>query len=209
MDAPTHMLMSPIRLAELGHWSYPYCKGEWRRQPHEIHRRPFLQRRRHNLQPTHPSLRPFIEHLVFILHEILFLHRKSQSYLLPRRLSLLSFLTNNNLGSASGYLGLVNASELTRNKFVAVKFLEGDANHVGLDLDSTMSIKTGDAILEEIDLKSGSLITAWIEYRSDKRNLNVGVRERDNDVDGKNTPAVADGGSISCSEEARWAGATK
>ncbi|KAF7831401.1 putative L-type lectin-domain containing receptor kinase S.7 [Senna tora] len=89
--------------------------------------------------------------------------------------SLLIFLTNNNLGSAGEYFGLVNASGLTRNKFVAVEFLEGDANHVGLDLDSTMSIKTGDAILEEIDLKSGSLITAWIEYRSDKRNLNVSL----------------------------------
>ncbi|KAF7815980.1 putative L-type lectin-domain containing receptor kinase S.7 [Senna tora] len=89
--------------------------------------------------------------------------------------------TSDTLGSAGGCLGLVNASRLTRNKFVAVEFdtrldpslNDPNENHVGLDVDSTISIKTGDAILEGIDLKSGSLITAWIEYRSDKRNLNV------------------------------------
>ncbi|KAF7805591.1 uncharacterized protein G2W53_037752 [Senna tora] len=48
----------------------------------------------------------------------------------------------------------------------------------------------------------------WRRVREATKTVTRRVRERDSDVDGKNTPAVADGGSIFCSEEARWAGAT-
>ncbi|KAJ6724609.1 L-TYPE LECTIN-DOMAIN CONTAINING RECEPTOR KINASE VIII.1 [Salix viminalis] len=60
---------------------------------------------------------------------------------------------NQTLGSPGGYLGLVNSSQLTRN--------------------SLNSIKTADPISQDIDLKSGDLITAWIDYENDQRVLNV------------------------------------
>ncbi|CAK7324493.1 unnamed protein product [Dovyalis caffra] len=88
---------------------------------------------------------------------------------------------NQTLGSPGGYLGLVNSSQLTKNKFVAVEFdtrLDAHFNdpndhHVGLDIDSLNSIKTADPILQDIDLKSGDLITAWIDYKNDLRVLKV------------------------------------
>ncbi|KAJ7960939.1 putative Kinase [Quillaja saponaria] len=93
------------------------------------------------------------------------------------------FLSPNNrtLGSPGGYLGLVNSSQLTSNKFVAVEFdtrldshfNDPNENHVGLDIDSLISIKTEDPILQGIDLKSGNSITAWIDYKNDQKKLRV------------------------------------
>ncbi|KAK0599703.1 hypothetical protein LWI29_007813 [Acer saccharum] len=88
---------------------------------------------------------------------------------------------NQILGSPGGYLGLVNSSQLTKNRFVAVEFDtridshfdDPDENHVGLDIDSLNSIKTADPILQGIDLKSGNLITTWIDYKNDLRVLKV------------------------------------
>lgn len=88
---------------------------------------------------------------------------------------------NQILGSAGGCLGLVNSSQLTKNKFVAIEFDtrldphfdDPDENHIGLDIDSLESIKTADPILQGIDLKSGNVITAWIDYKNDLRMLKV------------------------------------
>lgn len=88
---------------------------------------------------------------------------------------------NQTFGSPGGYLGLVNSSQLTKNKFVAIEFdtrLDAHFNdpndhHVGLDIDSLNSIKTADPILQDIDLKSGDLITSWIDYKNDLRVLKV------------------------------------
>ena len=88
---------------------------------------------------------------------------------------------NQTLGSPGGYLGLVNSSQLTKNKFVAIEFdtrLDAHFNdpndhHVGLDIDSLNSIETADPILQDIDLKSGDLITSWIDYKNDLRVLKV------------------------------------
>ncbi|CAI0437522.1 unnamed protein product [Linum tenue] len=79
---------------------------------------------------------------------------------------------NDTLGSAGGYLGLVNATQLTKNKFVAVEFdtrvdphfADPSENHVGLDIDSLISVKTADPLSQGIDLKSGEKITAWVDY---------------------------------------------
>ncbi|KAI4357322.1 hypothetical protein L6164_001278 [Bauhinia variegata] len=89
--------------------------------------------------------------------------------------------SNRTLGSPGGYLGLVNSSQLTRNKFVAVefdtrldpRFNDPNENHVGLDIDSMNSINTADLILQGIDLKSGNLINAWIDYKNEQRKLMV------------------------------------
>ncbi|XP_022734613.1 probable L-type lectin-domain containing receptor kinase S.7 [Durio zibethinus] len=88
---------------------------------------------------------------------------------------------NQTLGSPGGYLGLVNSSALTKNKFLAIEFdtkldtqfNDPNENHVGLDINELNSIKTADALLQDIDLKSGNLITAWIDYKNDLRVLNV------------------------------------
>ncbi|KAL4312459.1 hypothetical protein GQ457_01G007130 [Hibiscus cannabinus] len=88
---------------------------------------------------------------------------------------------NQTLGSPGGYLGLVNSSQPNKNKFLAVEFdtkldtefNDPNGNHVGLDIDELDSIVTVDALLQNIDLKSGNLITAWIDYKNDRRVLNV------------------------------------
>ncbi|KAJ8765136.1 hypothetical protein K2173_010625 [Erythroxylum novogranatense] len=88
---------------------------------------------------------------------------------------------NETLGSPGGYLGLVNSSLLTKNKFVAIEFdtrLDAHFNdpndhHVGLDIDSLNSIKTADPMLQDIDLKSGKPITAWIDYKNELKVLKV------------------------------------
>ncbi|XP_050215421.1 probable L-type lectin-domain containing receptor kinase S.7 [Mercurialis annua] len=93
------------------------------------------------------------------------------------------FLSQDNqiLGSPGGFLGLVNSSQLTKNKFVAIEFDtrldahfdDPNENHVGLDIDSLDSIKTADLVLQEIDLKSGNSITAWVDYKNEFRVLKV------------------------------------
>ncbi|KAK9057223.1 hypothetical protein SSX86_024590 [Deinandra increscens subsp. villosa] len=92
---------------------------------------------------------------------------------------------NQTLGSPGGYLGLVNSSQLTKNKFIAVEFDtrldlhfdDPNDNHVGLDINSLNSIKTADCNSIGIDLKTGNLITAWIDYWHDGRNLKVFLSE--------------------------------
>ncbi|KAL7249068.1 hypothetical protein ACSBR1_011267 [Camellia fascicularis] len=88
---------------------------------------------------------------------------------------------NRNLGNQGRHLRLVNSSQLTKNKFVAVEFdtrldsqfNDPNDNHVGLDIESLVSIKTADPKSIDIDLKSGNSITAWIDYKNDHRKLNV------------------------------------
>lgn len=93
------------------------------------------------------------------------------------------FLSPNNqtLGSPGGFLGLVNSSQLTKNRFIAVEFdtkqdlhfNDPDANHVGLDIDSLISIKSVNPNIRGVDLKSGNVITAWIDYNSDRKMMQV------------------------------------
>ncbi|KAI6681341.1 hypothetical protein NL676_035222 [Syzygium grande] len=97
--------------------------------------------------------------------------------------SLAFFLSpgNETLGSPGGYLGLVKSSQLTKNAFFAVEFDtridlhfgHPSKNHVGLDIDRLVSVKTEDPMLQGIDLKSGKLITAWIDYKNDQKKLMV------------------------------------
>ncbi|CAH9083674.1 unnamed protein product [Cuscuta europaea] len=88
---------------------------------------------------------------------------------------------NQTLGSPGGFLGLVNSSQPTKNKFVAVEFdtkqdlefSDPDGNHVGLDLDSLVSIKTANASLAGINLKCGNVITAWVDYKNEEKKVEV------------------------------------
>ncbi|XP_058115236.1 probable L-type lectin-domain containing receptor kinase S.7 [Magnolia sinica] len=95
------------------------------------------------------------------------------------------FLSTDNvtLGSPGSYLGLFNSSNPTKNKIIAIEFdtrldsqfNDPNSNHIGLDVGSQglISIKTADANLSGIDLKSGNLITAWIDYKNDQKRLMV------------------------------------
>ncbi|PHT94821.1 hypothetical protein T459_02703 [Capsicum annuum] len=79
------------------------------------------------------------------------------------------------------FLGLVNSSQLIKNKFVAIAFdtkkdllfYDPDDNHVRLDIDSLILIKTANVMLVGIDLKSRNLISSWIDYKSDETKLMV------------------------------------
>ncbi|KAF2312084.1 hypothetical protein GH714_028003 [Hevea brasiliensis] len=86
------------------------------------------------------------------------------------------------IGAAGGCLGLLNSDGLGSG-FVAVEFdtlmdvefKDINGNHVGLDLNSMVSSQTGDLGAINIDLKSGDLVNAWIEYDGTNRGLNVSV----------------------------------
>ncbi|XP_071740219.1 probable L-type lectin-domain containing receptor kinase S.7 [Rutidosis leptorrhynchoides] len=88
---------------------------------------------------------------------------------------------NNTLGSPGSYLGLVNVSQLTQNKFIAIEFdtrvdlhfNDSNGNHVGLDIDSLNSIESADCMLAGIDLKTGGSFTSWIDYIHDIKSLKV------------------------------------
>ncbi|CAL9056896.1 unnamed protein product [Musa banksii] len=79
------------------------------------------------------------------------------------------------VGDAGGFLGLVNATASAapgRASVVAVEFdtrmdvefEDINGNHVGVDLGSLVSAQFADLDSVGIDLKSGDLINAWIEY---------------------------------------------
>ncbi|XP_073010096.1 probable L-type lectin-domain containing receptor kinase S.7 [Typha latifolia] len=87
------------------------------------------------------------------------------------------------IGSTGGYLGLFNSSGAIRNNgsIVAVEFdtrLDGEFgdtsdNHVGLDIDGPISLKSVDLGAYGIVLKSGNLTTVWIDYYHDESNLEI------------------------------------
>ncbi|OEL32051.1 putative L-type lectin-domain containing receptor kinase S.7 [Dichanthelium oligosanthes] len=87
------------------------------------------------------------------------------------------------LGATGGYLGLFNSSDSAKNgsAIVAIEFdtmanpefADPSDNHVGLDLGSPVSVAAADLAASGIDLKSGNLTTAWINYRSVDRRLEV------------------------------------
>ncbi|KAL9239298.1 hypothetical protein vseg_013634 [Gypsophila vaccaria] len=84
-------------------------------------------------------------------------------------------------GSAGAFLGLGPGGP--EPGFLAVEFdtlmdVEYDdinGNHVGLNLNSMVSSQVGDLGDINIDLKSGDLINAWVEYSGLTRTFNVSV----------------------------------
>ncbi|KAI3983398.1 hypothetical protein MKX01_013465 [Papaver californicum] len=101
------------------------------------------------------------------------------------------------IGDAGGFLGLLNNQDREKisgissvtttssvaSSFVAVEFdtlmnVEFDdinGNHVGLDLNDLVSTQVGDLSAIDIDIKSGDLINAWIEYDGESKVFNVSV----------------------------------
>ncbi|KAB1220342.1 L-type lectin-domain containing receptor kinase VIII.1 [Morella rubra] len=87
-----------------------------------------------------------------------------------------------NVGNAGGFLGLL-AETGSPSGFVAVEFdtlmdvefKDINGNHVGLDLNSMVSSQVGDLGAIDIDLKSGDLVNAWIEYDGSTQLFNISV----------------------------------
>lgn len=86
------------------------------------------------------------------------------------------------IGTAGGCLGLFD-SYGAASGFVAVEFdtlmdvefKDINGNHVGLDLSSMVSTQTGDLGAINVDLKSGDLVNAWIDYDGTNQSFNISV----------------------------------
>lgn len=73
----------------------------------------------------------------------------------------------------TGHIGLPIPALTVQDSFFAVEFdtsfdpLLGDinGNHIGIDINTPVSITSVDVVPRGMDLKSGREITAWIEYR--------------------------------------------
>ncbi|KAG2241992.1 hypothetical protein Bca52824_096165 [Brassica carinata] len=86
-----------------------------------------------------------------------------------------AFLITSNADSfafSNGFLGLPDPGVDPHGSFIAVEFdtsfdpIHGDINdnHVGIDVNSIVSVASVDAISRGIDLKSGREMMVWIEY---------------------------------------------
>ncbi|XP_027333828.1 L-type lectin-domain containing receptor kinase VIII.1 [Abrus precatorius] len=84
------------------------------------------------------------------------------------------------LGDGGGLLGLggVDGGGFIAVEFdtlMDVEFKDINGNHVGVDLNSVVSSEVGDLGNFGIDLKSGDLVNAWIEFDGSSKGLNVWV----------------------------------
>ncbi|KAJ6824696.1 putative L-type lectin-domain containing receptor kinase VIII.2 [Iris pallida] len=86
----------------------------------------------------------------------------------------LSFLLSpdpHSLGDAGPFLGVLNNTSSSPptiavefDTLMDVAFHDINGNHVGVDVNSMVSSSAADLDLFDIDLKSGDLVNAWIEY---------------------------------------------
>ncbi|KAF3442864.1 hypothetical protein FNV43_RR16782 [Rhamnella rubrinervis] len=88
------------------------------------------------------------------------------------------------VGDAGGFLGLFNVEGMgPESGFLAVEFdtlmdvefKDINGNHVGLDLNSMVSTQVSDLGALGVDLKSGDVVNAWIEYDGSTRVFNISV----------------------------------
>lgn len=86
------------------------------------------------------------------------------------------------VGDAGGYLGLVEAATpapaivaVEFDTLMDVQFEDINGNHVGLDLNSLVSAHVADLGAVEVELKSGNLVNAWIDYDGMNLVLNISV----------------------------------
>lgn len=84
------------------------------------------------------------------------------------------------LGSAGGFLGLSDSAAagffaVEFDTLMDVEFSDINGNHVGVDLNSVVSSEVGDLADVGVELKSGDLVNAWIDYDGSTRIFNVSV----------------------------------
>jgi serine/threonine protein kinase len=89
---------------------------------------------------------------------------------------------NSSLGATGGFLGVFNSTYSTNNgPIIAIEFdtrlneefNDTTDNHLGFDIGAPSSIKSVDLGSYGVDLKSGNLTTAWIDYSSKDCQLNI------------------------------------
>ncbi|XVE60160.1 hypothetical protein DITRI_Ditri05aG0105500 [Diplodiscus trichospermus] len=96
------------------------------------------------------------------------------------------FLITSNADSFSfsnGYMGLPRLDLNSQDSYFAVEFDTsfnpslGDinGNHIGVDVNTVVSLASVDAVSEGVDLKSGKKITAWIEYMDSTKLIRIWV----------------------------------
>ncbi|KAL6578140.1 L-type lectin-domain containing receptor kinase VIII.2 [Orobanche minor] len=82
------------------------------------------------------------------------------------------------IGDAGGSLGLAGGGGFVAVEFdtlMDVEYKDINGNHLGLDLNSVVSAQVGDLYSVDVDLKSGDLVNAWIDYDGSSRALNVTI----------------------------------
>ncbi|EFJ06195.1 hypothetical protein SELMODRAFT_135805 [Selaginella moellendorffii] len=98
--------------------------------------------------------------------------------------------SNTTQGGPGGWLGFLSASApagrppppttqhslaVEFDTFLNVEFMDPNDNHVGVDVDSMVSLEFADAGSERVELKSGRPITAWIQYDSGRQEMEVSL----------------------------------
>ena len=85
--------------------------------------------------------------------------------------------------SAKGHIGLPRPAFDFQDSFFAVEYdtsfdpLLGDinGNHIGIDVNTVVSVTSVDVVSRGVDLKSGKLIRTWVEYRDSMKMIRVWV----------------------------------
>ncbi|BBN06816.1 hypothetical protein MPTK1_3g24110 [Marchantia polymorpha subsp. ruderalis] len=86
-------------------------------------------------------------------------------------------------GEAGGHFGIFTAAAAPSSTVVAVEFdtfmnaelMDRDANHVGVDVDGAVSLVSASASGLNISLSGGRPVTAWIDYYSEERTIEVRI----------------------------------
>ncbi|XVF39113.1 hypothetical protein PTKIN_Ptkin01aG0009300 [Pterospermum kingtungense] len=97
-----------------------------------------------------------------------------------------AFLITSNadsIGFSNGYMGLPQIGLDSEDSYFAVEFdtsfnpSVGDINdnHIGVDVNTVVSLASVDVVSKGIDLKSGKKITAWIEYKDSAKLITIWV----------------------------------
>ncbi|XP_051132286.1 L-type lectin-domain containing receptor kinase VIII.1-like [Andrographis paniculata] len=86
------------------------------------------------------------------------------------------------VGDAGGFLGAMDGEGSQKNvvavefdTLLDVEFKDINGNHVGLDLNSMVSSRVGNLDTIDVDLKSGDLVNAWVDYSGPNRTIKVYV----------------------------------
>nr|DAD17795.1 TPA_asm: hypothetical protein HUJ06_019258 [Nelumbo nucifera] len=85
------------------------------------------------------------------------------------------------MGNNGGFLGLVGRNAMSGfivvelDTLMDVEFRDINGNHVDLDLNGLLSTQVGDLGAVNVELKSGDLVNAWIDYDGPTRSFNISV----------------------------------
>ncbi|XP_071690730.1 L-type lectin-domain containing receptor kinase VIII.1-like [Rutidosis leptorrhynchoides] len=84
--------------------------------------------------------------------------------------------TDETVGSPGGYLGVpTGAVGIEFDTLMDVQFQDINGNHLGLDLNSTVSKYVADLDSFNVDLKSGDQVNSWVEFNGSTGRINVSV----------------------------------